>query len=90
MQIGWRLFYLKTTGEIVGACGERSVDVVETPIEVDMLKYVPAMEGVEVNLEDVDYIQLQHGELSPELAEVILTLTVDVNTKTLIIPEMEV
>lgn len=58
MQIGARIYYDKSTGNIIQEVGQRSGDVVETTTEQDFAAYVALAERIP---ESVGMLQLEYG-----------------------------
>ena len=87
--LGKRIYYLKTTGDVVCTIGEQEGWVVENPHELqdppltkkeyDFKIYT---ELQKYNPEEVDYIELKWGEFKTEFAE-CTSYRVNVDTKTL-------
>ena len=87
--LGKRIYYLKTTGDIVCEIGEAEGWVVENPHELQkppMTKkeydFKIYAELQKYNPDEVDYIELQFGEFKTEFAE-CTSYRVNVETKTL-------
>lgn len=66
MKIGRRIYYEKSTGNVVLNTGERSGDVFETTIEQDFATYTALAERIP---ETVGVIQLKYGEYAQDFAE---------------------
>lgn len=64
--IGRRLYYLKTTGEVIQDTGERTGWVVETTVEQDFATYLALQERVP---DKVGMIQLEYGAYGADRAE---------------------
>lgn len=64
--IGRRLYYLKTTGEVIQDTGERTGWVVETTVEQDFATYLALQELVP---DTVGMIQLEYGAYDADRAE---------------------
>lgn len=64
MQIGRRLYYLKSTGEIIQDTGEREGSVVETTVEEDMNIFPGLVDKI---TDEVGFIQLGFGERREEI-----------------------
>ncbi|CAM3029842.1 hypothetical protein HP548_29425 [Paenibacillus taichungensis] len=64
--IGRRLYYLKTTGEVIQDTGERTGWVVETTVEQDFATYLALQERVP---DTVGMIQLGYGAYDADRAE---------------------
>lgn len=58
MQIGARIYYDKSTGNVIQEVGQRSGDVVETTTEQDFAAYVALAERIP---ESVGMLQLEYG-----------------------------
>lgn len=65
-KIGRKLYYDKTTGDIIVDTGERSGNVVGTTSEKDISTYITLSER---NIETFDFIQLEFGQYSQDFAE---------------------
>ncbi|WP_019005733.1 hypothetical protein [Cohnella laeviribosi] len=65
MQIGRRIYYDRTTGNIILDTGERSGDVVETTVEQDFAAYKSLAERVP---ETVGMLQLEYGQYAQDFA----------------------
>ncbi|WP_058303456.1 hypothetical protein [Gorillibacterium timonense] len=66
MQIGRRIYYDKTTGNIIQDTSERSGDVIETSIEQDFTTYASLVERVP---ETVGLIQMEYGQYMQDFIE---------------------
>ncbi|AIQ31627.1 hypothetical protein P40081_28430 [Paenibacillus sp. FSL P4-0081] len=66
MQIGRKIYYEKSTGNILVDTGERSGDVVETTQEQDFTSYVAISERIP---ETVGMIKLEYGQYNQDFAE---------------------
>ncbi|REK68009.1 MAG: hypothetical protein C6P35_03300 [Cohnella sp.] len=65
MDIGRRIYYDRTTGNIILDTGERSGDVVETTVEQDFAAYKSLAERVP---ETVGMLQLEYGQYAQDFA----------------------
>lgn len=75
--IGRRLYYLKTTGEVIQDTGERTGWVVETTLEQDFQTYRSLSERVP---ETVGMIQLEYGAYAEEYAQGCVIARIDMET----------
>lgn len=66
MQIGRRIYYDKSNGNVIVDTGERSGAVVETTVEQDFLAYADLSERVP---ESVGYIELEYGQFAQDFIE---------------------
>ncbi|GIQ70778.1 hypothetical protein DUZ99_01930 [Xylanibacillus composti] len=66
MQIGRRIYYDKTNGNVIQDTGERRGNVVETTIEQDFAAYVALAERVP---ETVGVLQMDYGQYAQDFAE---------------------
>ncbi len=66
MQIGMRIYYDKTTGDILVNTGERQGDVIETTIEHDIQVFKALSER---NRGTFDYIELEYGQYGQDFIE---------------------
>lgn len=66
MQVGRRIYYEKSTGNVIIDTGERSGNVRETTVEEDFTSYVALTERVR---DSVDYIQLEYGQFAQDFTE---------------------
>ncbi len=64
--IGRRIYYEKSTGNVILDTGERSGHVRETTVDEDFASYVALVERVR---EAVDHIQLEYGQYAQDFAE---------------------
>jgi hypothetical protein len=65
VEIGRRIYYDVTSGEVIANTGERSGDVVETTVEYDIKVYKSLSER---NLESFDYIELEYEQNAKDFA----------------------
>lgn len=65
MQIGRKIYYDKSTGNVIVDTGERSGDVVETTVEQDIAVYVALAERVP---DTVGVLQLEYGQFAQDFA----------------------
>ncbi len=65
MQIGRRIYYEKSTGNVIVDTGERSGYVVESTVEQDFATYAALAERVP---ETVGWIQLEYGQYAQDFA----------------------
>lgn len=77
MQIGRRIYYDNTTGNVIYDSGEVSGDVRRVSVE-DEVKYIKALR--DRVRESFDYIELEYGEFSQDFAE-CTSYKVDVESK---------
>jgi len=80
MQIGRKIYYELSTGNIILDTGERQGDVIETTIEQDFQTYVALSQRVP---ETIGVIQLAYGEMSEDFA-MAESYRVDLATKKLV------
>jgi len=66
IEIGRKIYYDKSTGEILVSVGERSGFVRETTVEEDIATFKVLSER---NRETFDYIQLEYGQYSQDFME---------------------
>lgn len=66
MQIGRKVYYEKSSGNVIVDTGERSGSVRESTVDEDFASYVALSERVR---ETVDYIQLEYGQYAQDFAE---------------------
>ncbi|SLJ98092.1 MULTISPECIES: hypothetical protein [unclassified Paenibacillus] len=66
MNIGRRIYYDKSTGEVLLNTGERSGNVVETTIDQDFSTYTALLDR---SRDSVGVIQLEYGEYSSDFTE---------------------
>ncbi|WP_422388003.1 hypothetical protein [Brevibacillus borstelensis] len=66
MQIGRKIYYEKSTGNVIVNTGERSGAVRETTVDEDFASYAALAERVR---DTVDYIQLEYGQYAQDFAE---------------------
>lgn len=78
MEIGRKIYYNSTTGEILADTGERQGNVIETTLAQDLVNY-PQLQGV-----TIDFIQLAYGERAEEFAN-MTSYSVNPTTKQLTI-----
>lgn len=79
MQIGRKIYYDKTTGNIIQECGEREGSVIQTSLEFDFNTY-PSLFG---RVKDtVGVIQLPYGQDSDKFG--IYNYSIDTTTKLII------
>ncbi|MNW61817.1 hypothetical protein D3C74_399050 [compost metagenome] len=79
MQIGRRIYYEKSTGNVILDTGERSGSIVDTSPDGDILQYRELSDRV---LETFDYVQLDYGQFSQDFIE-CTGFKVDINTREL-------
>lgn len=79
MEIGRRIYYEKSTGNVLVETGERSGFVVETSVEEDFATYVSLSERVP---SAIGCIQLKYGQFSEEFIH--FQLRIDTETENLI------
>jgi len=65
MQIGRRIYYEKSTGNVILDTGERSGNVRETTVDEDFENYVVLAQRVR---ETVGYIELEYGQYADDFA----------------------
>lgn len=66
MKIGRKIFYDKSTGDVVMDTGERSGSVVRTTIEQDIATYTALSER---NRDSFDVLELEYGQYAQDFAE---------------------
>ncbi|WP_339259596.1 hypothetical protein MKZ12_07305 [Paenibacillus sp. FSL R5-0713] len=66
MNIGRRIYYDKTTGEVIFNTGERSGYVVETTIDQDFSTYTALLER---SRDSVGMVQLEYGDYASDFTE---------------------
>lgn len=66
MQIGRKIYYDLTTGNIILDTGERSGSVVETTLEQDFETYVSLSER---NSNTIGHLQLEYGQYAEDFAQ---------------------
>ncbi|WP_339194252.1 hypothetical protein MKY95_20950 [Paenibacillus sp. FSL P4-0176] len=77
MNIGARIYYEKSTGNIIVNTGQRSGDVIETTVEQDFYSYAVLAERVP---ETVGVIQLDYGQYAADYAQGGYIARVDMDT----------
>lgn len=65
MNIGRRIYFDKSAGNVIVDTGERSGAVIETTVEQDFQTYTALVERVP---ETVDWIQLEYGQYAQDFA----------------------
>ena len=66
MQVGSRIYFDKTTGNVILHVWERSGGVFETTVDSDFIRYTALAERVP---ETVGHIQLEYGQYAQDFAE---------------------
>ncbi len=79
MQIGRRIYYDKSTGEVIVDTGERSGDVVETTIDQDFMTYISLLER---SRESVGMVQLDYGAYAADFSAGAMVSKIDLNNLT--------
>lgn len=77
MNIGRRIYFKKSTGEVVLDTGERRGDVVETTIEQDFNTYSALADQA---TETIGYLEFEYGQHAQEFAS-CTSYKVNVTTK---------
>lgn len=66
MKIGRRIYYVKTSGDVIVDTGERQGSVIPTTIDQDIATYKALSER---NRDTFDYIELEYGQYAQDFAE---------------------
>ncbi|MGF6356756.1 hypothetical protein ABIE27_004680 [Paenibacillus sp. 4624] len=77
MDVGARIYYEKSTGNVILNTGQRSGDVIETTVEQDFDSYKVLAERVQ---QTVGMVQLDYGAYSADYAEGGVITRIDLDT----------